>query len=115
MDLRDEFDKFAETCSNNNEQGESEMKLYMEILNEVYDEQFIEFSATTLNIPKKHSFESSLSKLEYLAHKGSKEYLGVLKYGIVTERMIILVTSFELFQKGWDYQISTHVRMLLLN
>ena len=46
------------------------MKFYMEILNEVYDEQFIEFCATTLNIHKKQSFESSLSKLEYLAHKG---------------------------------------------
>ena len=52
---------FGERCSNNNnEQGESEMKFY--------DEQFIEFCATTLNIHKKQSFESNLSKLEYLAH-----------------------------------------------
>ena len=70
LDLRYEFEKFAEKCRNNNEQGETEMKFYMEILNEVYDEQFIEFCATTLNIHKKQSFESSLSKLEYLANKG---------------------------------------------
>ena len=45
----------------------------------MFDEQFIEFCATTLNIHKEQSFESNLSKLEYLAHKGFKEHLGALQ------------------------------------
>ena len=76
---KNDFKKLDERYSNNNRQGEHDMKFYREILYEVYDEQFINFCTETLNLWKEQISEPSLSKLEYLVNKGFREFLGVLQ------------------------------------
>ena len=55
------------------------MIFYQELLSEVFDEQFVEFCADSQNIEIDKNSESTLLKLKYLAHRGFKEYLGILQ------------------------------------
>lgn len=74
-----QFDILDERYSKRIEQGESEMNFYRELLSEVLDNLFIEFCASSFEIDIDKTSESNVSKLKYMAHRGFKEYIGVLQ------------------------------------
>lgn len=72
-----------EKKTSNRENGENEMKFYQELLSEVIDDLFYEYCADSNHIQINIHSDSTLLKLKYLAHRGCKEYLGILQIWII--------------------------------